>query len=169
MLFLVKSNLVKLATSRTVILPPTVSALCCVNRKRLRVSIVVIAQSLCKREKERERNEGRERERSLARVRRQKNDSRDIFANFFQNFSFGKLFLTGRPAVEQAPKLPKIFFKRTNQKNELHRSPVDNTINALGTLFCTDLKIVQSINIDDHTGRTTFMRWATGVTCIGAN
>ena len=55
MLFLVKSNLVKLATSRTVILPPTVSALCCVNRKRLRVSIVVVAESLCKREKERER------------------------------------------------------------------------------------------------------------------
>ena len=51
MLLLVKSNLVKLATSRTVILPPTVSALCCVNRKRLRVSIVVVAESLCKRER----------------------------------------------------------------------------------------------------------------------
>ena len=78
------------------------------------MSIVVIAQSLCKREKERERNEGRERERSLARVRRQKNDSRDIFAKFFKIFPSESYFLTGRPAAEQAPKLPKIFFKRTN-------------------------------------------------------
>ena len=114
MLFLVKSNLVKLATSRTVILPPTVSALCCVNRKRLRVSIVVV-ESLCKREKEGEREMKEERERDPSHVSDAKKMTAEIFLLiFFKIFPSESYFLTGRPAAEQAPKLPKIFFKRTN-------------------------------------------------------
>ena len=83
MLFLVKSNLVKLATSRTVILPPTVSALCCVNRKRLRVSIVVVVESLCKREKEREREMKEERERDPSHVSDAKKMTAEIFLLIF--------------------------------------------------------------------------------------